>query len=254
MSTELLLSLFARIFGFCLISPLFAGRGIPQALRIGLAIALTLLLAPTFLATQKAPSLPSPLFLLNLVKEVAIGYLIGFIFSLLLEGAALAGEVVGTMMGLSATELLDPLANTSNPLMGRLFVALFVTLLLSFDLHHMFLRTLYESFQTLPITLYPFNQGVIVSVIGGTARLFQHALSYALIPLSFLFLLIILFAIVARLFPHFPLFWTAFPLQLLIGLWVMGLALGHYSEAFEHAFIELQNLIRRILFDVIRAV
>lgn len=65
---------------------------------------------------------PSPLWTLLLIKEVLVGYLIGFLFSLIFEAAALAGQVVGTLGGFSATELVDPLANSSQPLISRLFV------------------------------------------------------------------------------------------------------------------------------------
>ena len=123
MSNELtlFLLLIARFSGFFLLSPLFSGRAIPSNIRLGLAIACSLLIAPP-LWNQHIFTIEAPAFLaMHIVKELAIGYLLGFVFALLFEAAAFAGQVVGTLMGFSATELLDPLSSSQHPLMARFF-------------------------------------------------------------------------------------------------------------------------------------
>lgn len=247
------LAIFTRISGFFLISPLFSSRRIPLALRFGLAVAFTLALAPTFLATHTPTPYPSSLLPLNLVKELMIGYLLGFIFALLVEGAALAGQMVGTLSGFSATELLSPLT-ASYPLFGRVFVLFLLTLLLALDLHHPFLITLYQSFTFFPVAPFPINETLTTDLVKGTALLFQQAFMYASIPFIMLFLLLVLFAIVAKTLPNFPIFWVGFPIQLWIGISAIILAVGYYSEILHHVVIELINLSRRILIDLTASV
>ncbi len=243
------ISLFSRISGFFLISPLFANRKIPLALRFGLAVSFTLLVAPSFFSTVTPSTYPSYLLFLNIIKEVLIGYLLGFIFSLLVEGATLAGQMVGTLSGFSATELLNPIT-TSYPLFGRVFSLFLCTLLLALDLHHTFLLTLYESFTLLPVAPFPFNEPLVTDLIKGTARLFQHAFMYASIPFMILFLVIIIFAITSRILPNFQVFWIGFPIQLFVGIGAVILAVGYFSEILHQVFAELIHLSRRILFDL----
>ena len=82
------LAIFTRISGFFLVSPLFSSRKIPIALRFGLAVAFTLVLAPSFLSTHAPTPYPLPMLFLNLVKEGLIGYLLGFILGALSIRAA----------------------------------------------------------------------------------------------------------------------------------------------------------------------
>nr|NGX46602.1 hypothetical protein [Chlamydiota bacterium] len=205
---------------------------------------------PPLFSTQTIASISGYLIVMHIIKEVLIGYLLGFIFALIVEGAALAGQLVGTLSGFSATELLRPGSSASYPLFSRIFILLVLTLLLGCDLHHTLFRTLYESFTLLPLGSYPLGERLAENLIMGSARLFNHALLYAAIPFMILFLVIVLFAFVARLLPDFPIFWVGFPVQLIVGLGAIILAVGYYSEILQHIFTELVHLSQRILVDL----
>lgn len=246
LSFDLALLLFARLFGFTLLSPLFSGRGVPVGLRFAFALTLTFLLLPP-LAAQTQLTLPWEALILRLGAELVLGYLIGFLFALLLEAAALGGQLVGTLCGFSATELLDPLSGTRSPLMARLFTLIVLMLLLALDIHHLFLRTLFESFRVLPLAPNLFALPIEGEIIQATARLFDQALSYAAIPLIMLLLTFVLFAIAARVLPDFPIFWTGFPIQLLIGFAAIALATATFADILTDAFLTLSQTIRKLL-------
>ncbi len=237
-SLLLYLALFARLSGFFIISPLFSERSIPLAVRFGLAFVCSLLLAPPMHTLSFDPS---PLWTLLLIKEVLVGYLIGFLFSLIFEAAALAGQVVGTLGGFSATELVDPLANSSQPLISRLFVLTVFVLFLGLDLHHSLLRFLFESFSYMPI-----GYQVTWSIVEASAHLFHQAILYAAVPITFLGALIFLFGIVARFFPDLPIFFVGFPIQLLVGFIAIALALLFFTEIVQNSFFEWLTLAKKV--------
>jgi flagellar biosynthesis protein FliR len=238
----LLLLLFARLSGFFLFSPLFSEKNIPKTIRLGLCIACSLLIAPPFSAQFDFTIDHPALWAIQLFKELAIGYLLGFVFSLLMEAAAFAGQFVGTLMGLSATELLDPLATSSHPLMARFFSLFVFTLFLALDLHHPLLRLLYESFEALPPSGDPFTAQTAFGVIQTFNLLFHHALMFALLPLTLLLCLIALFALLSR---FFPIFWIGFPLQLLVGFTTLILSIGFFAPLLEHVFFQLWDLVKK---------
>lgn len=245
MSNELTLFilLFARLIGFFLLSPLFSQRGVPTWIRFGLALSCSLLLIPP-LSAQHTLSIEHPLLLATqLLKETAMGYLLGFLFSLLFEAAAFAGQLVGTLTGFSATELLDPLANPTQPLISRLFSLTLFALFLSLDLHHILLRLLFDSYAVLPPALTG-------GMIDATSRLFHHALAYAFFPLTLLLTVIVCFAIIARFFPALQIFWTGFPIQLLIGFGAIAFAIGFFGQILQGAFYEFLSLAKKILFPL----
>lgn len=243
-SSLLFFSLFARALGFFLFSPLFRWQPFPAFLRLSFAFFIALALTPTFF--QAPPSLPSPLFAIELLKEVALGYLVGFVFSLLFEAAALAGETIGTMMGLSLTEIFDPLENTSSPLMSRFFALTVALFIFSLDLHHLFIRTFYESFSLLPLHVNPLSSQTLQTIIAASASLFTTMLHFAALPFSLLFLVLGFLALLARFFPDFPIFWLGFPLQLLVGLLSVSAAICFFPEIIESTLLELKNVIYRI--------
>ena len=235
--------LFARFTGFFLISPLFAQKAIPKSIRLGAALVCSLILAPP-LSVHQTFNLDSPFIVLHILGEGAIGYLMGFLFSLLFEAAAFAGQIVGTVMGFSVTELLDPQATSSHPLMARLFSLIAFALFLALDLHHPLLRLLHGSFEIIPPLRYPFTQEVAQTFIAGTSLLFKQALAYAAFPLTFLFTLIALFAVLAR---FLPIFWIGFPLQLLVGLFAIAASVCLFSPLLQQGFTEIWGLFQNLV-------
>lgn len=229
--------------GFFLFSPLFSERGIPTWIRFSLALACSLLLLPP-LSSQITLTLDNPiLFATEMIKEAALGYLLGFLFSLIFEAAAFAGQIVGTLTGFSATELLDPISNARSPLISKLFSLTLFALFLSLDLHHLLLRLLYESYQTTSSIL-------TMGMVEATTRLFHHALTLALFPLTILLIVILCFAIISRFFPSLQIFWTGFPIQLLIGFGALAVAMGFFSQILQGAFYEFWTLAKKMLFPL----
>ncbi len=123
--------LLLRLNGFFLLSPLFRARGVSPAICFGVACATALLLAPPLSAVSHPVTIVETIPLLMFAgKELCLGYLLGFFLSLLFEGAAFAGQFVGTLIGFSATELFDPASNASQPILSRFYsLALFVLFL-----------------------------------------------------------------------------------------------------------------------------
>ena len=95
---------FARVAGLAWTAPGLSTNGIGWRVRIGLAILLTLAVAPAV-----APRLDDLSALSRLVPiELAVGAMLGMSASLVLAGARQAGELVGVQAGLSPASLLDP--------------------------------------------------------------------------------------------------------------------------------------------------
>lgn len=245
MSNELVLffALFARNAGFFVVSPLFAKRAIPLWIRFGLALCCSLLLLPPLSAQFTLKPENPALFAAQIVQETAVGYLLGFLFSLLFEAAAFAGQVVGTLTGFSATELLSPLSNSDHPLISRLFSLTLFALFLSLDLHHILLRLVFESYTAIPLNL-------TFGVVEAFGRIFSHALSFALYPISLLLIVILCFAVLARFVPSLQIFWTGFPIQLLIGFGAIAFAVGFFGQILQGAFNEFVAVAKKVLFPL----
>jgi flagellar biosynthesis protein FliR len=227
--------LFARTLGFFFFSPLFRWQVIPPFLRFGLALSTALLLAPSL------SSFPTSFLPLTLLAEGITGYLMGFLFSLLFEGAAFAGEVVGTMMGLSVSELFQPVLSPSSPLLSKLFTLLAATLLFSLDFHHLMIRTLIDSF---PAT---FHFAELKTIILATSALFKQALLWGAPLFILLTIILFLIAIASRIFPELPVLWMGFPLQLFAGFIALLLAVSGFPEVLHQTFHFIDQILKGLI-------
>lgn len=242
---NLALLLLGRLSGFFVFSPLFSQKAIPNTVRLALAFGGSLLLFPPLSAIKSPAHFDySFWFALQLIQEIAIGYIVGFIFSLLFEAAAFAGEVVGVLMGFSATELLNPLASFRSPLLSRFFLLTLFALFLTLDLHHAILRILYESFEWIPPGHYLIDEQVFSGVVLASNDLFHFALEFAFLPLILLVLLIAAFALLSR---FIQIFWIGFPLQLLVGFIAIGLSIYYFIPTLQHAFLQLSKIVTNFI-------
>ena len=84
-------------------------RSIPLIIKIGLSLVIAVAIFPTINNSQL--TLPDNLinFILLIFKELAIGFLIGYVATLAFGAFVMAGELISSEMGLSMAELVDPL-------------------------------------------------------------------------------------------------------------------------------------------------
>src|SRR6185503_17731590 len=138
----------ARIGGLVTIAPVFSTKTVPVMLRAGITILLTVLLQPIALASATGiPRITPETFM----AEMLIGFALGLGAALLVGAASVAGDLIGTQIGLSGAAILDPVNNTSENVLGTFGNLFAVTLLLAVDGHLVMIDALARSLQILPI-------------------------------------------------------------------------------------------------------
>ncbi|MEZ5315736.1 MAG: flagellar biosynthetic protein FliR [Chlamydiales bacterium] len=237
------LLLFSRSIGFFLFSPFFHKHNISLWIRIGLALSSSLILFPPFFVQSRLIPDHPLLLAMQIMREAMIGYLIGFLCSLIFQAAAFAGQIIGTLGGFSAYEILNPLSHNEYPLMSYFFMTTVFTIFFSLDFHHVVLRLLYESH-------FVFSFHLITGFTEAFGKLFIQGLSYALFPMIFLLILISSFAILARFFPFLHIFWNGFPIQIFVGLTIIAVTGGFFSQILQGAFNEIIAIAKKALFSL----
>lgn len=224
----------SRVFTLFFLSPLFNRSRIPFLVKLaGSLLTCSFLFFPHI---SHNIDVSIPLFFL-IIKEAIIGYVIGFIFSLLFEAALLAGEMMGTLFGFSYREFLYP-QSLSTSIMGPLIVFFVVAQFLSFDFHHVILKMLFS----FDITL---NINTLIQSLG---NFFSYAFLFFLIPFFLMTFMLILFAIGSFLLPEIPLFWLAPPLQIIAGIGILILNLSQFPFLIEKTFRDLYLQLQQIIF------
>lgn len=248
-------TLFARVSGLFLLSPLLSSALLPRSSQLALTLFVSLLIAFSLYPDSHAFSSAYDLRLASswilasiaLLQEVALGYLLGFVFALLYEALFLAGQVMSFMMGFSFSEVFDPLSQSPQSSISQLLVIVTSLLLLSWDLHHEFFRTLAESFRLLPPWHYGLPPQMTTTVVQATSLLFLYGLKIATLSLCLLGFTVLGLAFLSRVLPEFNILFLSFPIRLFIGYFALAITLTYLPALVHQAFYDLECLAGRMM-------
>lgn len=121
----LLLLIFMRMSGCVLFNPILGRKNIPAIVKIALSLMLSFFTYP-FVPAQTIQVNSVIVFVVCAVKELLIGFIIGFIIQMIQSVIIMAGEQMDMQIGISMSKIYDPQSNISMPLSASLINAMFI--------------------------------------------------------------------------------------------------------------------------------
>jgi flagellar biosynthetic protein FliR len=237
---------FVRIGACFMVAPGFGAIFVPPRLRIVLAGAVALLVAPLVTIPMGVTPLSFGGIVIT-VQQVIIGAALGFALQVLFDSVAMGGQLLANSMGLSFAFNVDPMHGTSTPALGQLYALLVMLTFLALDGHLALIEALVDGFRTLPIgTTGLGNDGYWTIVSWGT-QIFSGALAVALPGVTALLIVNIAFGVMSRAAPALNLFAVGFPITLVFGLVIIVIGLPALQSAFVRLLGEGFLLVRHLL-------
>jgi flagellar biosynthetic protein FliR len=222
---------FTRIGACLMVAPVFGASYVPRRLRVVLAGALTLPVAPLLPAAPDVPLLSIAGAMIT-VQQLVIGIALGFVLQLVFDALALGGQLLANGMGLGFAFNLDPLRGVSTPALGQLYMVLGTLVFLALDGHLALLGTLVDSFHGLPVGGGGLDATRLAAVADWGAVLFAGALRVALPGVTALLVINLAFGVMSRAAPSLNLFAVGLPVTLIFGLTIVTLGLPTIGAAF----------------------
>ena len=217
---------FARIGAMVMLLPGFGETNIPVRVRLGIALALTLIILPLHRnAYQISMTSMAPLLVL-MFHEIVIGVVLGATARVTLSALAVAGSVIAQQLGLGFVTSVDPTQGQQGVLIGNFLTILGLTLLFATDTHYLVIEALSASYTIFaPGELMP--SGDIASL---ATRAFSGAFKIG-IQLSAPFIVFGLvfnlgLGVLARLMPQMQVYFVGVPLSMLAGFLILAAILG----------------------------
>lgn len=216
---EVLIFIIARIGGVFIQAPLFSSRSFPAFGKTAFVVWLAIVL---WFVTPATPVLPDNLFpfVLALIAEVALGFLIGFISNLIFIAIQSAGEIIDLQMGLSVASALDPVFGAVISIVGRLTFFMALIIFLTFDGHHLLLSAFHQSFSVIPagkIANFA-SPDLAVQMMQLGQTLWTTAIKLAAPVVLLIFISDFTFGIVSRVAPQVNVFMLGFQVKPFLGL------------------------------------
>lgn len=217
---------FARLSAIIMLLPAIGEIFVPIRIRLALAFAMAVLLFPVI--GVNAPPVPASVAGLAgaLIKETLIGLMIGSILRFFMSSLATAGEIVSIQSTLGFAQTAKPTQATPSSTLGTFLGLIGMVLVMTTDLHHLFIIAMVKSY-----TLFPFTRQIQVADAGQLAiqtvsSSFALGVQLAAPVIVFSLVFNVATGLVGRVMPQFQVFFVASPLMVLLSLSIFSLSLG----------------------------
>ena len=224
-----------RILAFIAAAPLWGTAGIPRRTRLILAFAIAVALTPSLPAmpTVQPASLAG---LWILLQQMLIGIGMGFAAKIVFTAFDLAGEFIGTQMGLGFATFYDPLNSSQTPVISEFISLLALLLFLAMNGHLLYFATLAQSFSAIPVSATPLAAGSWLNLAELGSKIFSAGLLLSLPIVVALMITNIALAVLTRAAPQLNIFALGFPLTLIGGFIALAISLNYLATPIQAIF------------------
>ncbi len=243
------LLVFARMAGMILVNPVFARKGIPNMLKIGLVLSLSILILPSAVShAAQVEAFTDFQMAEALIREVILGLVTGFIFQLFFYMLYVAGDMLDTAFGLSMGKVMDPVNGIQISIFGQFINVFFFLYFFATGCHLAVIRLFAYSYELIPAGAAPVIGPVILSwLIHLFGTVFLIVIKLILPFLAAEFILEATMGVLMKLIPQIHVFVINIQSKILLGILLM-VAFAYPVGAFFDDYIarlmaELQNVL-----------
>jgi len=219
---QVFLLVMVRLTAMITVAPFFSSGIIPMRVKGVLTFLITIVIFPVISA--KIGKIPTDMgaYSLMILSEVAIGLFIGFMVSVIFVSFQLAGQYFAVQIGFGISEVLDPVAQVSVPLIGQLKNLIGLLVFLAMEGHHFLLNAIYKSYALAPVIIV--KESVIHKLLDymlySFSGMFLVALKIAFPIIGTVFLVSISMGVLAKAAPQMNILMLGFPFKIMVAFGV----------------------------------
>ncbi|MFQ6114846.1 MAG: flagellar biosynthetic protein FliR [bacterium] len=247
-----------RISAFLLSAPIFGSAYVPARAKIGLSLALSVILLPIVEKGNFSP--PKELLTYGIVvfREVMVGVIIGYSARLVFAGIDFAGQVIGLQMGFGIANIIDPKYETQISVIAQFQGLVAILIFLCINGHHWLLQALAKSFETIPLSgfavsplgrplLFAYSEEAVAILLKMSSDIFVVAFKIGAPVIVALFLTNVTLGVLTKAVPRMNVFFMSFPLTIIIGLLSLAASLQVLGYLLPKLFHQMQNDIATLI-------
>ena len=223
-----------RIGMLMVFAPFFGSLGIPMRVKAGLTVALTALLYPVY--APRAFDLTRLDWCRVMAGEVIVGLILGLTLTFVVEGAELAGQIMGFQLGYSLVNVIDPQTQVDTPVLSIFHQGVVLLLFLQLGVHHWLLRGLAKSFEYLPPGVASATPAATGELLHAAGAMLTIAVQIAAPALSATLLADIVLGLIGKASPRLPVLFTGLSIKALVGFLVLAGSLRYWPVLMERYF------------------
>lgn len=237
-----------RMSGAIAFHPVLRVSGLPARFRAALVLMLSLMLYSYVGGRLPMESETLLEFGLLLLRELYIGFCLGFGIELVFLTIRFATSIMDFSMGLNMAQVFDPSTNTQSTVTSGLFYSLLILLFFATDGHLHFLRLLFETAETIPLGTASLH---IERVPGYMLEIFRSAVLAGLqiaFPIMGIELMTeVSLGILMRVIPQINIFVVNFQTKILVGLMMLFFLLNPLTDRMNRVLEQMNTVLRELL-------
>jgi flagellar biosynthetic protein FliR len=232
-----------RISGIVIMSPVIGGSEIPVQVRALFVFTLTLLIMPSqwFVTITEPKNLTA--YAILIAAELGIGLSLGLGLNLFFMGASMAGELIGQIGGLTASQIFDPISGDQTPLLSRMFQYLAITVFAAVGGLHVLVTSLLDTFQTLPPGEAAFQPTIAYSLVMILGLSFNLSIRIAAPVMVAVLVAMLVMGLLGKTLPQLNLMSVGFGINSVIMFAVMALSIGAGIWCFQERIDDVFQLL-----------
>lgn len=234
-----------RVGGLLTFSPFLGDRAIPNRVKAGLLIVLTILLVAV---TPVRPALVGPAQWAGMVLgEWLVGVLMALSLAVVFEGMQFAGQLSGIQLGLSLATLFDPQSEADSPALSVFYNLVTLLFFLQLDIHHWLLRALSRSFDYLPVGSVVATELVSRELVRVVGSLFVLGIQIAAPVVLATMMIDLVLGFLSKASPQLPVLLFGIPVKNLTGYALLMGAMTLWPGILERRFALAIGAAERML-------
>lgn len=235
-----------RMSGFIFLNPVLGRRSIPALYKTGLAMVLAITVYPS--AGPVNEQITSAfVYGVLLLKEFALGYLIGFIMQLFDMAVTYAGSIIDFQMGLSMATVYDAQNGTQTALTGNILQIYYLLLFFAVDGHLALLKILMTSQEVIPYAGIHFGTAASEAIVRIFLQCIVLAVKLALPIIAFEFLVEVGTGLLMKIIPQINLFVMSIQLRVVIGIVMLVFLISPIGSYLGDVISEMMHGLQQIL-------
>lgn len=206
--------------GCILFNPILGRKNVPSIVKIGLALMLSVFSYQ--LVPAQAMEMPSFLiFFFAMLKELLVGYMVGFVIQLFMSVMLISGESMDMQIGISMSKIYDPQSNVSMPLSGSMVNAMFILIFFTTNAHLTLIRVFTKLCILVPYGSLTFRPELFQQLVSMFSLILIYAVKMSLPMLAAELITEIAVGLVMRAVPQIDVFVINIQLKVIIGFIVI---------------------------------
>ncbi|HTX99578.1 MAG TPA: flagellar biosynthetic protein FliR [Bacteroidota bacterium] len=241
--------IFARVMSLIVVAPVVSHQAVPVQVKIALGLFVALVMQPIVAATHPVIDQSLAVLTIMVLKEIAVGLLLGFAAGFILLGAVVAGEMISLDLGMSLATVLDPESGAQNTVMSQFLQLVMTLVFLLLNGHHFVLQALRMSFDAVGIGQFTISTGLTDRLVALAGAVLVVGIKLAAPVIVASFIVNVALGVLARVTPQINVFILNFQVKIGIGFLLMMTA----APMMVYVFKKLLAGFEENMVDLVRA-